>query len=166
MDTSPTIFPWGPSKDSIIPAVVNMAQDRLMVISLIKENLAKAQGRMKHFADKHRTERAFQVGDWVFLKLQPYKQQTVAIRRSLKLTAKYFGPFQIIAKVGVVAYRLQLPDGARIHPVFHVSLLKRKIGEAQDIDPTLPAWDSSDQCLLQPERVLKRRATMRNSQVV
>ena len=81
-------------------------------------------------------------------------------------TAKYYGPFQIIAKVGTVAYRLRLPDGAKVHPVFHVSLLKRRIGDAQGTDPMLPAWDSSDQCLLQPEAVLRRRAIRRNSIVV
>ncbi|XP_071919012.1 uncharacterized protein [Coffea arabica] len=148
-----------PQQACVIPAAVNLVQDRLKVISLIKENLTKAQSRMKSFADRHKTERTLQVGDWVFLKLQPYRQQTVAIRKSLKLTTKYYGPFQIIAKVGAVAYKLQLPAGARIHPVFHVSLLKKKIGNAQSTDPVLPAWDSSDQCSLQPEKILRSRAT-------
>ena len=105
-----------------------MVQSRLHVISLIKENLAKAQNRMKLFADKHKSERIFEEEDWVFLKLHPYRQQSVAIRRIVKLAAKYFGSFQIIAKVGALAYKLKLPEGARIHPVFHVSLLKRKMG--------------------------------------
>ena len=87
-----------------------MVQSRLQVIALIKENLTKAQNRMKVFADKHRSERVFQEGDWVFLKLQPYRQQSVAIRRSLKLAAKYFGSFQISAKVGAVAYKLKLQE--------------------------------------------------------
>ena len=50
-----------------------MVQERFQVISLIKENLAKAQNRMKHFADKHMTERVFQESDWVFLMLQSYR---------------------------------------------------------------------------------------------
>ncbi|XP_071912354.1 uncharacterized protein [Coffea arabica] len=159
-------IPVGPFHDSVIPAVANMVQDRLQVISLIKENLAKAQNRMNYFADKHRTERTLQVGDWVFLKLQPYRQQTVAIRKSLKLTAMYFGPFQVIAKVEAMAYKLLLLEGARIYPVFHVSLLKKKIGNTQPIEPSLPALDTADQCLLKPEKVLKRRATMQNSQPI
>ena len=83
---------------------------------------------MKYFADQKRTERIFEVGDSVFLKLQPYRQQSVAIRRCLKLSARFYGPCQIEAKVGPVAYHLKLPTGARIHPVFHVLLLKKKIG--------------------------------------
>lgn len=106
------------------------------------------------------------MGDWVFLKLQPYRQQTVAIRKRLKLTAKYFGPFQVIAKMGVVAYKLLLPEGVWIHPVFHISLLKKKVGNVQSVEPILPALDTASQCLLKPKKVLKRRATMRHFQVV
>ncbi|XP_027103329.1 uncharacterized protein [Coffea arabica] len=73
---------------------------------------------------------------------------------------------QIVAKVGAVAYKLLPPDKARIHPVFHVSLLKKRVGNTQAVEPTLPAIDSADQCLLEPEKILQRRATMRNSQPV
>ena len=162
----PTHIPLGPFHDSVIPTAADMVQERLQIMSQIKRNLAKAQNRMKHYADKHKTERNLQVGEWVFLKLQSYRQQTVAVRRNLKLSAKYFGPFQIIKKVGAVAYKLQLSPGARVHPVFHVSLLKKKIGDTQTPGPVLPELDSSDQCLLQPERVMKRRVTMIDSQPV
>lgn len=55
-----------------------------------------------------------------------------------KLANRYFGPFQIIAAVGVVAYKLSLPDHSRVRPVFHVSLLKRKIGDMSKASHTLP----------------------------
>ncbi|XP_071900942.1 uncharacterized protein [Coffea arabica] len=66
--------------------------------------------------DRHRTDRAFVEGDWVYLKLQPYGQITVAIRKNLKLAAKYYGPYQIEKRVGALAYKLKLPPGAAIHP--------------------------------------------------
>ncbi|XP_070005661.1 uncharacterized protein [Nicotiana sylvestris] len=51
----------------------------------------------------------FQAGDMVFLKLQPYRQTSLALRRNLKLSSKFYGPYKVIAKVGQVAYKLELP---------------------------------------------------------
>jgi hypothetical protein len=65
---------------------------------------------------------------WVFLRLQPYCQKSVAMRSNLKLSPRFFGPFQVVKKKGAVAYKLASPDDAKIHPVFHVSCLKKKLG--------------------------------------
>src|SRR5262249_38844515 len=89
---------------------------------ILKENLVQAQARMKQMVDRKRTEWEFQVGDWVFLKLQLYKQAIVAVRSNLKLSSKCYGPFQVLQRIGAVAYKLQLPPQSNIHPVFHVSL--------------------------------------------
>lgn len=59
---------------------------------------------MKDYADQNRSVREFAVGDLVYLKLQPYRQVTVAIRKNLKLSAKFFGPYKILDKIGKVAY--------------------------------------------------------------
>ena len=71
--------------------------------------------------------RQFQVGDSVFLKLQPYDQSTLAPWANQKLAFKYCGPLKVIACIGSVACKLELPTSSTVHPVFHVSQLKRAI---------------------------------------
>lgn len=82
---------------------------------------------MKHHADKKRSEKEFQVNDMVYLKLQPYIQSSIAQRGNHKLSYRFFGPYRIMQRVGTVAYRLDLPPDAKIHPVVHVSQLKQHI---------------------------------------
>jgi len=79
---------------------------------------------MKHFADIHRCAVSYKVGEWVYVKLRPYRQLSVSGARYQKLGKYYYGSFEIIEAIGFVAYRLALPDSAKIHPVFHCSLLK------------------------------------------
>lgn len=108
-----------------VQAVDDAIRSREEVLRILRKNLLKAQDRMKKFADRHRTEREFEVGMWVHLKLQYCRQGSVVKRNSNKLVPLYYDPYQILERIGKVAYRLQLPESALIHPVFHVSLLKK-----------------------------------------
>ncbi|XP_066373867.1 uncharacterized protein [Miscanthus floridulus] len=79
---------------------------------------------MKLYADKHRSERSFNIGDMVFLKVQPYVQASLAPRAHQKLSFHYFGSYKVLEKIGAIAYKLEMPESSSIHPIFHVSLLK------------------------------------------
>lgn len=121
---------------------------------------------MKQQADQHRTDREFQIGDWVFLKLHPYRQQSLIRRPSHKLSPRFYGPFQILARVGSVAYKLQLPLTSKIHPVFHVSLLKKKVGDAPAALSTLPPIDKQGVLQWLPEQILQRSCVRKRNKPV
>ena len=124
----------------------------------IKEHLLRAQARMKHYADKKRSERTLEVGDMVYLKLQPYRHTTLSIHRCLKLHSKFYGPFRVILKVGTVAYKPLLPNDCKLHDTFHVSQLKKHIGP-QVVIPSkhLPLVGPDGLIQMEPEAALERK---------
>ena len=118
---------------------------------VIRQHLNRAKQRMKKQADEHRSERQFQIGDLVFVKIQPYVQSSLAPHSNQKLAFKFFGPFRVLARVGAVAYKLELPVSSSVHPVFHVSQLKKLVGTHHSITSHPPSevvlWSV-------PERIL------------
>lgn len=87
----------------------------------MKLNLDKAQARMKLQVDKKRKDIIFAEGDLVLVKLQPYRQSSVATRMHHKLCQKiYYGPYRICKKISNVAYTLELPEERKINPTFHL----------------------------------------------
>jgi hypothetical protein len=94
-------------------------------VRTIKIHMAATQSRQKSYVDRHRKQIEFEVGDFVYLKVSSMKSvKRFGVKR--KLTPRYGGPFQIIGKGGVVAYKIQLPPEMRVvFNVFHVSQLKK-----------------------------------------
>lgn len=124
-------------------------QHREAMRQVLKFHLTRAQDRMKQMANKHRSEREFQVGDLVYLKFQPYRQHSLRKFKNQKLSPRYFKPFPVEARVGQVSYKLSLPPNARIHSTFHVSQLKKHIGSAVSAS-TLPPMGSDGALLKTP----------------
>ena len=113
-----------------------MVQQAVDKVKLIQERLLAAQSRQTAYADNRRRHLEFQVGDWVFLKVSPMKG-VMRFGKKWKLSPRYIGPYQVIRKVGPVAYELDLPaDLAAVHPVFHVSMLRKYIGDPSRVFPT------------------------------
>jgi hypothetical protein len=121
-----------------VPELKLWLKDRKLMTNLIKQHLSRAKQRMKKQADQNRFERSFEVGDMVFLKLQPYVQSSLAERSNKKLAFKFFGPFKVIARIGKVAYQLDLRPSSSIHPVFHVSQLKKAVSNTIQVSPLPP----------------------------
>jgi hypothetical protein len=65
----------------------------------------------------------------VFLLLQPYRQSSLKRSRAKKLKPKFYVPYRVIRRIGEVAYELELPEGSKIHNIFHVSCLKKAVGQ-------------------------------------
>ncbi|XP_026428964.1 uncharacterized protein LOC113324903 [Papaver somniferum] len=116
-----------------VASVQEYLKKRDHMLQLLKEDLLRAQDRMKFYADNSRSDRSFIVGDW---------------------------------KIGTVAYKLKLPIGSRIHPVVHVSQLKKKIGQHTIPSSSLPLVDTSGAFTVTPVAVLKHREILRGGSTV
>ncbi|CAJ2633456.1 unnamed protein product [Trifolium pratense] len=153
---SPPVITRWVQGETRVAAVQRELVDRDEALRQLREQLVRAQDRMKHFADKKRCDRSFEVGEWVFVKLRAHRQQSVVCRINAKLAARYFGPYPVVARVGAVAYKLELPEGSKVHPVFHVSLLKKAVGNYHGEDK-LPDLEGESGIVIEPEVVLARR---------
>ena len=94
-------------------------------VKMIRERLKVANDRQKSYADMKRKDIRYEIGEKVFLKVSPWKK-VMRFGKNGKLNPRFIGPYEVIEKVGPVAYRLALPpDLEKIHNVFYVSMLRR-----------------------------------------
>ncbi|GJU80924.1 putative nucleotidyltransferase, ribonuclease H [Tanacetum coccineum] len=165
-DTTPFSVVYGREPPSLFPYVAGETKnaemeqqlvDRDYMIKIIRQNLQKAQDRMRNQANQKQRELTFQVGNYVFLKIQPYRQKTLAKRHYEKLSPRFFGPYRVKRAAGPVAYELELPPEARIHPIFHILMLKPARGSFSST-PVTPLTITKDwEIDLQPHSVITHR---------
>ena len=116
-------------------ATVDFVQETTDKVAIIKEKLKAARDRQKSYADQRRKPLEFEVGDKVLLKVSPWKG-TVRFGKRGKLSPRYIGPFEIVARIGPVAYKLKLPQElGEVHDTFHVSNLKKCVADDSKVVP-------------------------------
>ncbi|KAL0554438.1 hypothetical protein IC582_008359 [Cucumis melo] len=144
-----------------------LVQSTNEAIQKIRSRMHTAQSRQKSYADVRRKDLEFEVGDKVFLKVAPMKG-VLRFERRGKLSPRFVGPFEILERIGPVAYRLALPPSlSTVHNVFHVSMLRKYVPDPSHVVDYEPLEiDENLSYVEQPVEVLAREVkTLRNKQI-
>ncbi|KAL0546240.1 hypothetical protein IC582_016146 [Cucumis melo] len=144
-----------------------LVQSTNEAIQKIRSRMHTAQSRQKSYADVRRKDLEFEVGDKVFLKVAPMRG-VVRFERRGKLSPRFVGPFEILERIGPVAYRLALPPSlSTVHDVFHVSMLRKYVPDPSHVVDYEPLEiDENLSYVEQPVEVLAREVkTLRNKQI-
>jgi hypothetical protein len=146
------------------PELVQITAEK---VKLIRDRMTTAQSRQKSYADNRRRELEFSVGDHVFLKVSPWKG-IMRFGKKGKLSPRYIGPFEIVERVGAVAYRLGLPpDLSHVHDVFHVSLLRKYLADPSHVIRFEPIQLGADLSYEeQPTQILDRKEQVLRTKVI
>jgi hypothetical protein len=131
----------------------------------IQEHLEQSQQQYKRFYDAKHRDVEFVVEQWVWIRLLHRPIASLDVKGCAKLGPRFYGPFQVLERIGDVAYKLKLPAGARLHDVFHVGLLKQFHGVPPSAPATLPLIHYGRVCL-EPEAVTKGRLARGRQEVL
>ena len=106
--------------------IKDFLQDHMDMLKLARCNVQAAQDWYKKYTDTNQCPIIFKEDDYVFLKV-PKRSECLKTRPSPKLSPRFCGPFKILKRVGSLAYKLELPEKSQVHPVFHVSCLRKHL---------------------------------------
>ena len=125
-----------------------------------------AQDRHKSYANKNRNFREFQVGEHVFLKVRA-KKSSLRLGNCKKLAARLCGPFEVLSRIGLVAYELALPPSIKVHNVFHVSLLKKYVHDPNHlVDWRMIQVEPEGGFQVQPVGILDKKVKMLRNRAI
>lgn len=157
---------WSDLSDKVVLGPEYL-QETVEKVRIIRERMKVAQDRQKSYANKERRQVAFEVGEKVLLRVSPTKG-VIRFGRKGKLSPRFIGPYEILEKIGKVAYRLALPiELANVHDVFHISQLKKYIHDPSHvIRPEMVELDGTLTYEEKPIRILDEKVRKtRNKEV-
>ena len=156
--------PLGLSSTTNMPRLQEFLQNFQSVWDTTRRQIVKAQVAQRKYANKSRASVEFNEGDLVLLSTANINLKG---HSTAKLKPRWLGPFRVVEKLSTVVYRLQLPETMQIHPVFHVSLLKKYLSPDTDV-PERPAPTIVDgEAEYEVDRILgDRRRRGRNEYLV
>ena len=154
--------PSNAALSSLVPSSQHSLEELRSTLTLVKDLLRSAQDRQAAFANSHRQEKTFQVGDLVLLSSENLTPDNQRGRPSQKLSPRFIGPYPIEQRIGQVAYRLTLPPDLPVHPTFHVSRLRPyrdplSFHPDRPVPPRPPPDIIEDNPEWEVERILDRR---------
>ena len=133
----PSIRSYEPG-DTRVDAVAQEMEAREAFLTDVRYRLEQAQAVQKLYYDRQHRPVSYQVGDWALLRLRQRAAASLSRTATGKLKPRYVGPYRVVELINDVAVRLALPQGARLHDVFHVGVLKKFVGKPPASPPALP----------------------------
>ena len=138
----------------------DMLADMEHEMQVIKKNLNATQDRQKSYADQNRLLKELQVGEHVYLHTKQ-KKSSLQIGSCAKLAPRFYGPFNIVERIGLVAYQLALPPTVKVHDVFHISLLNKYV---KDVDHVIDWYvlqvEPDGEFQPEPQCILQKKVLM------